>query len=137
MVLTDPEAITLLNTADFLNSKLSLGRDTSIESRILLNKNKISGKQVILQDIKDAVETYNREFIERQNELKSNPDKPFLSTTQDWALFILFSSYALFSLGVLIYIFRFSKRSFLLGSVFIFLTVIIYTFLVFIVQRYG
>ena len=65
MVLTDPEAITLLNTADFLNSKLSLGRDTSIESRILLNKNKISGKQVILQDIKDAVETYNREFIER------------------------------------------------------------------------
>ena len=137
MVFTDNNAVNLLNTASFLNSKLSLGRDTSINSRTLLKKNKLAGQNIILQDIKDATETYNREFIERENELKINPDKPLLSTTQDWTLFMLFGSYALFSLGILIYIFRFSKRSFLLGTIFMFLTVIVYTFLVFLIQRYG
>ena len=119
----------LLDTATFLNNRLKIGNDTAhITEEINKNNNSLELKKVELENIKDATETYNREFIERENNM---PVKKVFTNVQDWSLFILFAGYILFSLGILIYIFRFSRMPVLVSIVFMILASI------FMIQRYG
>jgi hypothetical protein len=126
----------LLDTAIYLNDRLSIGSDTQLASRVSSKKNDIQTQKIVLQDIKDAIETYNREFIERDNELVQKPVN-FLNNTQDYSLFILFAGYGAFSLAVLIYIMLYSRRSLILSVVFVFIAVLLYVLFVFMIQRFG
>ena len=91
----------------------------------------------MLQDLKDAISTYDREFIEREKNNDRNP--AIVSNLQDWGLFVFFAGYATFALCVLVYIFRMppEKMPFYLAIAYIFLNVILYTCFVFIIQRFG
>jgi hypothetical protein len=135
--ITDLELKNLLNTCIYLNSKISIGENTN--TQILIdNKNKdIKTQKVVLQDLKDAISTYNQEFLERETELSQNIKKPMFSNLQDWSLFVLFSGYAVFSLAILIYIFRFSKIPVMLGCAFVLFSTLLYTLFVFMIQRFG
>jgi hypothetical protein len=125
----------LLDTATFLNNRLKIGNDTAhISEEINTNNNSIELKKVELQNIKDATETYNREFIERENNM---PAKKAFTNIQDWSLFILFSGYIAFSLGILIYIFRFSRMPILVSIIFMILASILMILFIFMIQRYG
>ena len=125
----------LLDTATFLNNRLKIGNDTAhITEEINKNNNSLELKKVELENIKDATETYNREFIERENNM---PVKKVFTNVQDWSLFILFAGYILFSLGILIYIFRFSRMPVLVSIVFMILASILMILFVFMIQRYG
>ena len=126
----------LLDTASFLNSKLEIQNQEDLKNKTLLKKESLQGQKVILEDIKDAIETYNREYIEREAELNNTTPQAF-NTVQDYSLFIFFAGFALFNLAVLVYIFRFSHYPFMLGISFMFLITLIYVFLVFIIQRLG
>jgi len=58
-------------------------------------------------------------------------------TLQEWSLIMLYCSYGLFSLLLLIYIFRNSENAFIYGSLYLRLTMILYTCMIFLIQRYG
>jgi hypothetical protein len=125
----------LLDTATFLNNRLKIGSYTAhITEEINKTNNSLESKKGDLQNIKDAIETYNREFIERENNM---PQKNVFSNIQDWSLFILFAGYIAFSLGVLIYIFRFSRMPIFIGITFMILTSFLMILFVFMIQRYG
>lgn len=126
----------LLDTLLYLNDRLSIGSDTQLLSKVNSKKNDIETQKIILQDLKDAIETYNREFIERDNELAQKPVN-FLNNTQDYSLFILFAGYGVFCLAVLMYIMMNSKRSVLLSTIFIFIAALLYVLFVFMIQRFG
>lgn len=133
----DLQAKIMLDTASFLNSQLQMSTDQRLQKKTLLKTNKIIGLKTVLQDIKDATETYNREFIEREKALKNNPNEKVFNNLQDWSLFILFAGYAVFTVFIFIYIIRFSKAPLLLGSSLIIISAIIITLLTFIIQTYG
>ena len=101
---SDQQLRMLLDTATYLNSKLTIQNQEDLNSKTLLKKESVEGKKVILQDIKDATETYNREYIEREQDLDANPIKNTLSSVQDYALLILFSGFGLFVIAMLVYI---------------------------------
>lgn len=125
----------LLDTATFLNNRLKIGNDTAhITEEINTNNNSLQLKKVELENIKDATETYNREFIERENNM---PVKKAFTNVQDWSLFILFAGFISFSLGILIYIFRFSRMPVLVSIIFMILASILMILFVFMIQRYG
>jgi hypothetical protein len=126
----------LLDTASFLNSKLEIQNQEDLKNKTLLKKESLEGQKVILEDLKDGIETYNREYLEREADL-NNTTTPVFNNVQDYSLFIFFAGFALFNLAVLVYIFRFSHYPFMLGISFMFLITIIYVFLVFIIQRLG
>ena len=134
---TDANLRLLLENALYLTSKIALGNDTANAAIIESKRNDTNVKKVKLQDLKDAISTYNREFVERESELAQNGPKNMFSTLQDWSLFILFSSYAVFSLSILIYIFRFSTAPVILGIGFMILSTLLYTLFVFMIQRFG
>lgn len=127
----------LLDTASVLNSRLAIQNLQDLKSKTLLKKESVEGKQVILQDIKDGIETYNREFMEREKDINSGLIKEKITTIQDYSLIILFSGFAFFILIGLIYILRFSKAPIVLSIGYMLLSVLVYIFLVFIIQRYG
>ena len=132
---TDLDLKYLLNTATYLNNRISIGSDTAHITDAINKANSSMGlKENELQDIKDAIETYNREFIERENNM---PVKMKFSSIQDWSLFILFAGYALFCLGVLVYIFRFSRMPVFMGIMFMLLSSMLLIMFVFMIQRYG
>ena len=58
-------------------------------------------------------------------------------TLQEWSLIVLYSGYGLFSLLLLIYIFKNSDNAFIYGSLYLVLTMILYTCMIFVIQRYG
>ena len=126
----------LLDTAIYLNDKLSIGQDTSLATKVDAKKNDIETQKVVLQDLRDAIETYNREFIERDNEMLQKP-KSFLNNTQDYSLFILFAGYGVFCLAILIFILLNSKRALLLSMIFIVISILLYVTFVFMIQRFG
>jgi len=126
----------LLDTAIYLNDKLKIGQDTSLATKVAAKKNDIETQKVVLQDLRDAIETYNREFIERDNEMIQKP-KSFLNNTQDYSLFILFAGYGVFSLAILVFILLNSKRALLLSMIFLVVAVLLYVLFVFMVQRFG
>ena len=109
---------------------------TLLKNKTLLKKESLEGQKIILLDLKDAVETYNREYIERESDLNTVSKVTFTSI-QDYSLFIFFAGFALFNLAILIYIFRFSNYPFIMGASFMFLITLMYVFLVFIIQRLG
>ena len=81
-------------------------------------------------------------FSERKDQLIKQEEidiKGIVKTTtlQDWALYVFFVGFALFSLSILIYIFRFSKKAYILGIVYMLLTMLLYVCFVFIIQRFG
>lgn len=127
----------LLNTASFLNSQLQIANDNTLKNKALLKTNKIKGLQTVLQDIKDATETYNREFMEREKELSNNPNPKTFTTLQDWSLFILFAGYAVFSLLIFIYIIRFSKAPIILSVGFMIVSTVLVVLFTFLIQRYA
>ena len=132
---TDLDLFQLLNTAQYLNNRLKIGDNTSHITEEINNKNNsIQLKKDELQNIKDATETYNREFIERENNM---PAPKTFSTVQDWSLFILFAGYIAFCLGVLIYIFRFSNMPLMISIIFMLLAAILMILFVFMIQRFG
>jgi hypothetical protein len=132
---TDLDLFNLLNTAKYLNNRLKIGNDTAhISEEINKNNSSLQLKKDTLQNIKDATETYNREFIEREN---SMPAKKIFSTVQDWSLFILFAGYMAFSLGVLIYIFRFSRMPVFVSILYLLLASVLGILFVFMIQRFG
>jgi len=126
----------LLDTASYLNSKLEIQNQDDLKNKTLLKKESLEGQKIILLDLKDAVETYNREYIERESDLNTVSKVTFTSI-QDYSLFIFFAGFALFNLAILIYIFRFSNYPFIMGASFMFLITLMYVFLVFIIQRLG
>ena len=134
--LEDISTKNLINTAIYLNDKLTIGQDTSLATKVSAKKNDIETQKVVLQDLRDAIETYNREFIERDNELSQKPSS-FLNNTQDYSLFILFAGYGVFSLGILIFILMNSKRALLLSMIFLVVSVLLYVLFVFMIQRFG
>jgi len=135
---TPADAVTknLLDTASYLNDRLMIGQDTALATKLNAKKNDIESQKVVLQDLRDAIETYNREFIERDNEMVQKPQK-FLNNNQDYSLFVLFAGYGFFCLGIFVYILLYSKRSYLLSMIFIFLAILLYTLFVFMIQRFG
>ena len=137
MALSDVQYKIMLDTGSFLNSQIQMANDNTIKNKALLKKNKIKGLQTVLQDIKDATETYNREFMEREKDLNNNPPKKVFTTLQDWSLFILFSGYAVFSLFIFIYIIRLSNAPMILSVGLLIVSAIIVTLLTFLIQRYG
>ena len=56
----------LLNSTEYLNSVVSIGKKTqeTFQNQINTNKNNIINKESTLQDLKDAISTYNQQFIE-------------------------------------------------------------------------
>ena len=126
----------LLDTAKYLTSKLEMQNTTALQNKILFKEETLDGKRVILHDIKDAISTYNQSYIEKENEL-ALMKQPLFSTLQDYSLFILFSGFALFALSILIYIFRFSSKAFILSIFYLFLIALLYVFMVFVIQRFG
>lgn len=134
--MSDHNLRVLLDTASTLNTRLSIRNTQELQSKSLLKKESIEGKQVILQDIKDAIETYNREFIEREKDINSSTTQP-LNTLQDYSLVILFSGFALFVVMGLAYILTKSKAPIILSIIYLILISLVYVFMVFIIQRYG
>lgn len=135
--MADQDLRILLDTATFLNSQLQMSNDNNLKNRALLKTNKLKGLQTVLSDIKDATETYNREFMEKEKELSNNPNPKTFTTLQDWSLFTLFSGYAAFSLLIFIYIIRFSRAPVLLSIGFIFTSAILAVLFTFLIQRYA
>ena len=127
----------LLDTASVLNSRLALQNQNDLKSKTLLKKESVEGKKVILEDIKDAIETNNREFIEREKDVNSDNESSKITTMQDYSLLILFSGFALFVINGLVYILTNSKAPIMVSVVYMILVALIYVFLVFIIQRYG
>ena len=119
----DINARNLLDTASYLNDRLLIGQDTATAAKIVAKENDIEYQKTVLQDLRDAIETYNREFIERDNELTQKP-KPFLNNPQDYSLFILFAGYLVFTCAVFVFIVLYSKRPMLLSMIFIVLSVL-------------
>ena len=134
--LQDTTTSNLINTAIYLNDKLMIGQDTSLATKIAAKKNDIETQKILLQDLRDAIETYNREFIERDNEMLQKP-KSFLNNTQDYSLFILFAGYGVFCLAILIFILLNSKIALLLSMIFIVISILLYVTFVFMIQRFG
>jgi hypothetical protein len=126
----------LLDTAFYLNSKLMIQNQESIINKSKLKKETLEGKQAILNDIKDATETYDREYIERQETL-NNTEKNLLNTTQDFSLFILFSGYAIFTMALLVYIFLNSKAPVIATIMYLTIISLIFVLMVFMIQRFG
>jgi hypothetical protein len=132
------ESKILIDTAIYLNNQIKLGEaNNNIFTRQMTqNSDSTKKNQVVLQDIKDAIETKNREFLERQTEMSTKGIKKDL-TVQDWSLTILYFGYGLFSLLLLIYIFKNVENAFMYGTLYLILTFILYTCLMFVIQRYG
>lgn len=135
--MTDLDNRNMLDTASFLVSQLEMANDNRLKNKALLKTNKLNGLKTVLGDIKDATETYNREFIEKELALKNVPTQKAFTTMQDWSLFILFSGYAAFSLIIFIYIIRFSRAPVLLSAGLMIVSAIIVVLLTFIIQRYA
>lgn len=127
----------LLDTATVLNSRLAIQNQQDLQSKSLLKKDSIEGKKVILSDIKDAIETYNREFIEREKDMESGLIKDTITSIQDYSLVILFSGFGLLFFVGLLYVLYFSKAPIIVGISYMILVSLVYVFLVFIIQRYG
>lgn len=127
----------LLDTASVLNARLAIQNQQDLKSKTLLKKESIDGKKVILQDIKDAIETYNREFLEREKDIESGLITEKINTIQDYSLVVLFSGFAFFVIIGLIFILLKSKAPVVLSIVYMVLVTLLYVFLVFIIQRYG
>jgi hypothetical protein len=127
----------LLDTASVLNARLALQNQQDLKSKSLLKKESIDGKKVILQDIKDATETYNREFLEREKDIESGLITEKINTIQDYSLVVLFSGFAFFVIIGLVFILLKSKAPVILSIVYMVLVTLLYVFLVFIIQRYG
>lgn len=128
----------LVDTAIYLNNQIKLGQvnNNIFNKQMSQNSDSIKSNSVVLQDIKDAIETKNREFLEREQDMTTNGIKKNL-TLQEWSLIVLYSGYGLFSLLLLIYIFKNSDNAFIYGSLYLVLTMILYTCMIFVIQRYG
>ena len=98
----------LLNTANFLNERVNVGENnlntTDVNNLISANSLSVEQNKVLLQDIKDAIETKNREYLEREQDIK-NHGVPKTTTLQDWSLGVLYSGIALFSFLFLLFLF--------------------------------
>jgi hypothetical protein len=127
----------LLDTATYLNSRLKIQNQEDLYNKTFLKEESIEGKRVILQDVKDSTETYNREYIEREKDLDANPTSNTLTSIQDYGLFILFSGFALFVITVFIYILYYSKSPVVMTIIYLVAIAIVYVLLVFLIQRYG
>jgi hypothetical protein len=130
------DSIALLDNAQALLDRLNTVAKADNHLIIEQKKLTVKGQETTLQDIKDAKETYKREYIEREAQLK-NIKQPTFSTLQDWSLFILFSGYSLFMLSVLIYILNFSSQKILMSCVFLLLACLLGISFVFVIQRFG
>jgi len=128
--------VQLLDNAQALLDRLNIVSSTDAELIIQQKKNTQKGQEATLQDINDAKETYRREYLEREAQLK-NMSAPIFGTLQDWSLFILFSGYAVFMVSILIYIFNFSKQKILMASAFIVLSCMLGVTFIFVIQRFG
>jgi hypothetical protein len=132
---------TLLNTASFLNDKVSIGisNTVSFNNQISENSTSIQQNKVILQDIRDAIETKNKEFLDRSTDIKKN-GVPKKQTLQDWSLIILYSGVGIFSFLLLVYIFLPANNvqyAFLKATVYLLLLAIFFITIIFVIQRYG
>jgi hypothetical protein len=134
---SDLDARLLLDTASYLNSKLTIQNQEDLQSKTLLKTQSIEGKKVILQDIKDATETYNREYIEREQELEANPIKNRLTSIQDYSLLILFSGLGIFIITILAYILSYSNAPVIMTMMYLLLMTFVYILIVFLIQRFG
>jgi hypothetical protein len=127
----------LLDTASYLNSRLTVQNQEDLHSKTFLKEESIEGKRVILQDIKDSIETYNREYIEREKDSQTNPSKNTLTSIQDYSLFILFAGFAIFVITVFIYILYYSNSPVVMSIMYLLAITFVYVLLVFLIQRYG
>jgi VIT1/CCC1 family predicted Fe2+/Mn2+ transporter len=127
----------LLDTASYLNSRLTVQNQEDLHSKTFLKEESIEGKRVILQDIKDSTETYNREYIEREKDSQTNPSKNTLTSIQDYSLFILFAGFAIFVITVFVYILYYSNSPVVMSIIYLVVIAIVYVLLVFLIQRYG
>ena len=132
------EEIINLWTALYLNNKLLLGiaNNTAYTNQISVNSNSIEQNKVILQDIKDAIQTKNREYLEHENDINTN-GVPKILTLQDWSLSILYAGIGLFSFLILIYIFKNVNNSFMVAIGYLVLVMILFICGIFIIQRYA
>jgi len=127
----------LLDTASYLNSRLTVQNQEDLHSKTFLKEESIEGKRVILQDIKDSIETYNREYIEREKDSQTNPSKNTLTSIQDYSLFILFAGFAIFVITVFVYILYYSNSPVVMSIMYLLAITFVYVLLVFLIQRYG
>lgn len=134
---SDTNSRLLLDTASYLNSRLTVQNQEDLYNKTFLKEETIEGKRVILQDIKDSTETYNREYIEREKDSQTNPSKNTLTSIQDYSLFILFAGFAIFVITVYIYILYYSKTPVVMTLLYLVTITIVYVLLVFLIQRYG
>ena len=137
MTVGDTNLRLLLDTASYLNSRLTVQNQEDLYSKTFLKEESIEGKKVILQDIKDSTETYNREYIERDKDLQANPSKTTLTSIQDYSLFILFGGFAIFVITILSYILLYSNSPVIMSIMYLLLIAFVYVLLVFLIQRYG
>jgi len=135
--MADNAARDLLYTASYLNSQLKIQNQQDLQSKTVLKTQSVQGKQVILQDIKDAIETYNREYIEREKDLKTNPRSTSLTSIQDYSLFILFFGFASFVITLFVYILSYSNSPVIISIMYLCSMTFIYVLIVFLIQRFG
>ena len=139
--LSDTNTSILLNTLDFLANKIKIGEanTSSFMTQIQNNTFSVEKNQIILQDIKDAIETKNNEYLQREKDINKN-GVPNTMTLQDWSLALLYSGVGLFSFLFLVYIFIPANNvpnAFLLGVGYVLLLSILFICGVFIIQRYA
>jgi hypothetical protein len=89
---------------EYIRVNKNLGTAEDLSNQLTQTVAQLKGK---ITDSKDAIQTYEQEFMERKLAL---PSQPTLKTLQDYVLVFFFSSYLLVSIFISLYVGR-SVRS--------------------------
>ena len=89
---------------EYIRVNNNLGTANDLSNQLTQTVAQLKGK---IADSKDAIQTYEQEFMERKMAL---PSQPTLKTLQDYVLVFFFSSYLLVSIFISLYVGR-SVRS--------------------------
>lgn len=95
---------------EYIRVSTNLGNAEDLSTQLTHRVAELKGK---IADSKDAIQTYEQEFIERR---QATPAQPALKTLQDYVLVFFFSTYLLVSIFISLYITR-SLRSAASGAV--------------------
>ena len=100
---------------------------------------KVRGQQKLLQEVSRIEETYDKDYLDRK---RAGPrtsafGKIGMANTQDWAIFLYFLSYGLFSAAILVYATYLSTRKIATFLFFGILMLIFGLFSLLMIRYYG
>lgn len=85
---------------EYIRVSNNLGNAEDLTNELTQTVTQLKGK---IADSRDAIQTYEQEFMERR---QANPVQPRLKTLQDFVLVFFFSSYLLVSIFISLYVGR-------------------------------